>query len=60
MIMVLDPRQLPPVPDKTYGDDGKFCFESELWHASIIHTVGIHISRHVKFQLMLYFLSFLM
>ena len=39
MILVLDPRQLPPVADKLYGDDGKFCFESALWKETINHIV---------------------
>ena len=39
MMMVLDPKQLPPVPDRLYGDEGLFCFESPVWKKSIKHKV---------------------
>jgi hypothetical protein len=31
LIMVLDPKQLPPVEDKFYGDSGEYSFQSPLW-----------------------------
>ena len=39
MMMVLDPKQLPPVPDILYSDEGRFCFESPVWKNSIKHKV---------------------
>ena len=39
MMMVIDPKQLPPVPDVLYGDEGRFCFESPVWKNSIKHKV---------------------
>ena len=34
---VMDPRQLPPVPDVMVGDDGRYCFQSALWQTVFPH-----------------------
>jgi len=43
VILVLDPRQLPPVPDAANGDDGRYCFESHLWPHAVPHMVHLNI-----------------
>lgn len=52
LVMVLDPRQLPPVPDPLYQDDGKYCFESPLWPSTVPHSVQLdHIYRQTDQRL---------
>ena len=41
VVAVLDPRQLPPIPDTLYGDDGKFPFESQIWTIAVPHIVHL-------------------
>ena len=41
LIFVLDACQLPPVPDKAIGDEGRFCFESPLWAELFRHKVHL-------------------
>jgi hypothetical protein len=37
----MDPRQLPPVPDPYVGDDGRYCFESDLWTQLFPHKITL-------------------
>ena len=39
VIAVLDPRQLPPVPDVIYVDLGQFAFQSTIWGQVLPHKV---------------------
>jgi hypothetical protein len=41
LVFVLDARQLPPVPDKLVGDQGEFCFESEVWKDVFQHRINL-------------------
>ena len=45
-MFVLDPKQLPPVPDKMIFDDGHFCFESYLWTNTFKHHV--HLTKNFR------------
>jgi len=42
VVFVGDPKQLPPVKDELYLDDGKYCWESDVWKSSIRHAVCIY------------------
>ena len=57
LLFVLDPQQLPPVPDRKWGDAGKYCFQSHLWRATFPHhvtlsanhrTSGYHLQELIK------------
>jgi hypothetical protein len=42
-----DFRQLPPVPNEYYHDDGKYAFESSLWATAMSHVVHLPtVRRH--------------
>lgn len=53
MVVVLDPRQLPPVPDPLYQDEGSFCFESELWRLGITHKIFFRTAHRQRDQQLL-------
>ena len=42
LVVVLDPRQLPPVPDPLYGDSGRFAFQSQIWSVAVPHVIHLH------------------
>ena len=47
VVLVLDPRQLPPVPELLYNDTGEYCFESPLWKLAIPHVIWLKtVHRH--------------
>ncbi|XP_033725340.1 uncharacterized protein LOC117315301 [Pecten maximus] len=39
LILCGDFRQLPPVPNVQYNDEGNFCFQSELFQTAVPHRV---------------------
>ena len=41
VLFVLDARQLPPVPDQFVGDEGLYCFQSDLWCRVFKHHVRL-------------------
>ena len=36
-------RQLPPVPNEVYGEDGNYAFENHLWNQCMSHVVTLRI-----------------
>jgi hypothetical protein len=41
VVFVMDPRQLPPVPDSYIGDEGLYCFQSKVWAKTFVHKVDL-------------------
>lgn len=36
-----DFKQLPPVPNHLYGDDGSYCFTSQIFQKTLPHHINL-------------------
>lgn len=49
-----DFKQLPPVPNHLYGDDGSYCFTSQIFQKTLPHHINLKEVSNASQSLKLY------